>query len=380
MRILIINSAASGTGIGNIVNLLLKFGTFQYDILNVDIFGTLRDRIFPTNPHGEMFPLLSNKNTLAGVMTILNKGLFQKIASFIESRAIKYDAFLLSTSFLQFLSEDLKRKFRIPIVTIFHDLGKVSVYSPKSIFVKLYSLWNAKKIPSSNFIITNSDYTRENLESFLKDRSKGLAIKVIELAIDCTSFLPHNKKSARELLGLPLDKRIILSIGHDYPPKNISSLLRAFDLVEDPNVLLLRVGPLMFSKRTYNKLRDSSLGRIIIRTDVGNDLIPLFYASADLLVYPSLFEGFGLEIVEAAIMGTPSLFSNIKPMNSILKGTRMIDDPNNPEEMCEKIKACLSEGQSTFNESMVRGKLISAYCQDRYVKEMELSLSRFAHN
>ena len=73
MRVLIINSAASGTGIGNIVNLLVKFGTFHYDILNVDIFGTLKDRTFPMSRHSKIFPLVSTKNIITGVVTILNK-------------------------------------------------------------------------------------------------------------------------------------------------------------------------------------------------------------------------------------------------------------------------------------------------------------------
>ena len=380
MRVLIINSAASGTGIGNIVNLLLKFGTFHYDILNVDIFGTLRDRTFPNSPHGDTFPLITSKDIITGVSTILNKKLYRKIALLIRSQNLRYDAFLLSTSFLQFLADDLKKEFTVPVITILHDLGKVSLYSPKSFFVKAYSIWNARKILSADLIITPSDYTHKNLKSFLNGRSEWTPIRVIKNAIDCTSFQPHDKKSAREQLDLPLDKKIVLSIGHDYSPKNVSSLIRAFDLIKDPNVLLLRVGGLMYSKQIYDRVSDTTKKKIIIMRDVGNDLIPLIYASADLMVYPSLFEGFGLEIVEAAIMGTPSLFSNIEPMNSLLKGSMMINVPNDPKEICEKIKVCLSGKQTVFNEPAERDRLMRVYCQDRYVEEMESAFLQFAHN
>jgi glycosyltransferase involved in cell wall biosynthesis len=375
MKILMINSAAIGTGIGNIMNLLLKFGTLRYDVLNVDIFGTLKNRTFVNSPNGETLPLITSKNIITGVSTILNRNLSRKICSLIRSRNVRYDIFLLSTTFLQFLANDLKTEFNIPVVTILHDLGKVSIFSPKSFLVKAYSIWNARKIPSANLIITNSEYTRENLESFLKRRLEGVQIKVVELAIDCTSFQHYDKKVARQYIGIPLDKRIILSIGHDYPPKNISSLFRAFDLIKDPNVLLLRVGRLMHSKRTYDKLTYSTKKRIIVMRDVGNDLIPLIYASADLLVYPSLFEGFGLEIIESAIMGTPLLFSNIKPMNLIIKGITMIDEPDNAAEIYEKIEKYFLGILQLSIDSETRSTLTNTYCHNRYVRDMEMALS-----
>ena len=62
-------------------------------------------------------------------------------------------------------------------------------------------------------------------------------------------------------------------------------------------------------------------------------------------MYPSLFEGFGLEIIESAIMETPALFSNIKPINLILKGLLMVDNPENSIEIYEKINTFLLKNE-----------------------------------
>lgn len=92
-------------------------------------------------------------------------------------------------------------------------------------------------------------------------------------------------------------------------------------------------------------------------------------------MYPSLFEGFGLEIIESAIMETPALFSNIKPMNLILKGLPMIDNPENPKEIYEKINTFLLKNEQISVKPEMKKKLINTYCHDRYVNEMELALS-----
>ncbi len=67
------------------------------------------------------------------------------------------------------------------------------------------------------------------------------------------------------------------------------------------------------------------------------------YRNARLLVYPSFYEGFGLPVVEALLSGCPVVTSNLSSLPEAAGPASMLADPNNPEEISDKMRMILSD-------------------------------------
>ena len=124
--------------------------------------------------------------------------------------------------------------------------------------------------------------------------------------------------------------------------KNLVGLIKAFDLIVNKykmNYQLVLGGKedsyYPEVRQTWEKL---NLGDQIIRTGFISDKeLPLFYNAANIFVIPSFREGFGLIGLEAMACGTPVISSNKTSLPEILGNAAVYFNPNNYEEMAEKI-------------------------------------------
>lgn len=101
----------------------------------------------------------------------------------------------------------------------------------------------------------------------------------------------------------------LLCVAHTYPHKNVALLVRAFNRIagEIPHRLVLVGKPRFGEPEVLAALRDSPPGRVLRRREAdGHELIALYQGAAG-FVFPSLYEGFGLPVLEAMRAGTPVL-------------------------------------------------------------------------
>ncbi|HVJ64282.1 MAG TPA: glycosyltransferase family 1 protein [Bdellovibrionota bacterium] len=105
----------------------------------------------------------------------------------------------------------------------------------------------------------------------------------------------------------------VLSVGALEPRKNTVALVEAFGQIKDEvphHLVIVGRGKWEYRKEVEAAIRASALtARVKILQDVENEDLTSFYAGADLLAYPSHFEGFGIPIVEAQFIGTPVVTS-----------------------------------------------------------------------
>ena len=143
-----------------------------------------------------------------------------------------------------------------------------------------------------------------------------------------------------------LPERFILFVGGLTPLKNFGNLLRAFDRIREqiPQKLVI-VG---FSRWKVEKdfkllddlgLRDS----VIFPGFIPDEDIPKFYSLADLFVMPSLYEGFGIPVLEAMACGCPVVTTKTGCSPEVAGGGAVLVDPYNPEEMARGMLAVLSD-------------------------------------
>lgn len=148
-------------------------------------------------------------------------------------------------------------------------------------------------------------------------------------------FAPKDAESirrARLKYGLP-EGEYFLSVGDIQPRKNITHAIRCFERVRcvAPNVSLLHAGA------TYIK-GDEREHRDVIFTDyIPDEDLAALYSGATALLFPSLYEGFGLPVLEAMQCGTPVITSNTTSLPEVAGDAAILINPTDEDALCQSM-------------------------------------------
>lgn len=212
------------------------------------------------------------------------------------------------------------------------------------------------------FIMENTDHIITVSEWSKKDiiRIFGIPEERITVIYEAAEpqYVPIPKAITKTYLRekYSLNKPYILYIGGFSPRKNLSGLINAFVQVatNDPDVTLCLPG-----KR--DKEQDVTISlieafglskRVNLLGFVPNRDLPYLYSGAELFVYPSFYEGFGLPPLEAMACGIPVLSSNASCLPEIVGKDGMYFNPHNTLEIAEKILLVL--GDQELRHKLVR--------------------------
>ena len=191
-------------------------------------------------------------------------------------------------------------------------------------------------------VVCDSEFTKQCVIKHTDCQEQRL--QVIPLAVD--DFLKPIKEDRAELDAFCRDhdlsgKRVLLHVGSCAPYKNIETLLRIFKKLTGTvgdDLVLLKVGG-QFSEAQVTLIADLDLDPHIRHvTGLSEDGLRLAYNAADLLLWPSHFEGFGLPIVEAMACGTPVVCSNGGSLPEVAGDAASVHDPNDEEAL---VTSCL---------------------------------------
>lgn len=171
---------------------------------------------------------------------------------------------------------------------------------------------------------------------------------------------PEMLRRAKEEYLLP--DEFLLFVGHLYPQKNFSTLLKAFHLLRDkvPHHLVVVGRPRWKYQADLGLIESLDLrDRLHFLHWVSNDDMPAIYNLASCFVYPSLYESFGLAQLEAMACGCPVTGARAGAIPEISDGAALLFDPHSPDEIAESIFRVVSDAnvrQSFIEKGLARTK------------------------
>lgn len=236
----------------------------------------------------------------------------------------------------------LKKKFNVPLIITAHGFDVYDVPFRNSI----YRAKIVKALNEAERIITVSN---SNFEVLTKKLGvPGNKISIIPNGFDGKIFRPMPKKEVREKLGLPLEKKIVLSVGNLISIKGYEYLIRAAEIAmrkrKDTMFVIVGNGPLRGKlEQLVNSL--SLKGIFLFVGSKHHDEVSLWMNAADLFVLPSLSEGNPTVMFEALGVGLPFIGTKVGGIPEIITSEDygLLCEPANPEDLAEKILIALEK-------------------------------------
>ena len=228
---------------------------------------------------------------------------------------------------------------RIPQVVMVHDLRPIS-HPERSLQSLYFRAWVPPLLRQCRLVLTNSRFTAGEIQ-----RCTGLPesrIQVIPLGYDAQRFRPGPPPAEA------LQRPYLLHVGQAYPHKNLRRLIEAFAQLapRHPQVRLLLAGKPHPTETPRLQALVAERGlqhRVEFRAYVPAAELPDLYRGALALVYPSLWEGFGLPVLEAMACGTPVLTSLGSGTEEVAGGAALLVDPTHLAALVEGVDALLSQ-------------------------------------
>ena len=340
------------------MKLILKYGRLDYDVLNVSLFGRRSPADYPSSVEHTSYISISS-NPVEGLIKYYFGFMSREITSGAEDMGRDADLIFLSQQDLIGAAALIRKRLGRPVVATIHDVGifRGKYLHPYRFFIDS----NLRRVNDLSMVFFDSEKTEQDV---MRKVDLRVPHRVIELTVDPQLFRPIPRSEAREKLDLPLEDTLLLSVGKDGYVKNIRTVLRSLAFLD--NVKLVRVGKLENSLRVYRSLPQDIRERILIREDVPDELLPYYYSAADAFLFPSLAEGFGLELLEAAFCGTPVVTTDAPPMNDIIPVGHFVKDPMDPEELAEAVRLTLRD----------RNEIIKSYS----ILKQRFDVRRFIHD
>lgn len=197
------------------------------------------------------------------------------------------------------------------LVTI-HDLSFVR--HPESVMPgmsRYLNKWVPHSVQQADHVIAVSEATRHDLIELYNTPPEKVSVLYHGVTPEFTPITdPAQLATVRQKYSLG-EQPIILNVGTVQPRKNIQRLIQAFVGVDTQATLVIAGGKGWQSDDIYAEVKRQGLtNRVHFTGFVADDDLPALYSAATLLAYPSLYEGFGLPVLESMACGTPVVASN----------------------------------------------------------------------
>lgn len=281
-------------------------------------------------------------------------------------RRIVYQSFVVGPKYCKdalFLTTDSKVPVLLPkntkVLSVITDLAVFRM--PEVYRLSRVLLWKRQYrmlCSRADRFVAISEFTKREMTELLGIPAQNIRVVYCaapeHIAQICS---PATLNALRMKYRLP--ERFVLFVGNFNPRKNLERLIAAFDQMKQRSglrVSLVIAGGQGWKFDPSIALRGvSSAKDILFLGYVPDEEIAALYSAAELFVFPSLYEGFGIPVIEAQKCGTPVLTSNTSALPEVGGDGAVYADPMNVAELAQKMETLLQS--QTLQESLIaKGK------------------------
>src|SRR6266581_214545 len=263
---------------------------------------------------------------------------------------------------------------RIRSVMTVHDLifEHHPEYRPRSYLQRFYRPITQLGTQRANLVLTVSESTCRDVQAYY--RVNRARIHVIGNAVDPTfqrESDPARLAAVRERYSLP--ERFILTVGAGRPHKNVETLVEAFARLDPsiaPTLVIAGEYDPRFPDGVGARIQAHSIASRVIRPGLIREAdLPVVYSLADVFVFPSLIEGFGLPPLEAMACGTPVLASTTSAVSEVVGDAALAFDARDPEQLATVLSRTLTDPDLRATLSQCGVERVRAFTWERVAHE-----------
>jgi glycosyltransferase involved in cell wall biosynthesis len=235
------------------------------------------------------------------------------------------------------------------LVTI-HDMA---VWAHPEAYGRKFAMYGrflvTSAIKKSTRVLAVSEATKSEIERYLPGMSKKVTVILNGVGAEFVAAGDSPKEKADAVckrLGIPMP--FVLFVGNLEMKKNLPRLIEAFQRLRAAGNIkhsLVVVGQPL-PKGPAAGIREDQIGPgsgVHFPGYVTNADLPMVYRAADLVAYPSIYEGFGMPVLEGMAAGTPVLTSSVSSLPEVAGGAALLVDPFDPDAIAAGIRRGVSD-------------------------------------
>lgn len=326
---------------------------FDYQIFSMQKYGGI-SRYF--------VEILKSGNILLPILISENHYLKQTSRKFIRVNA--------NNTFIRGIFGKLNAIFSIIIAPMLN----FDIYHPT-----YYNPFLLKLLQNKPLVITVHDMIHEKFPEYFNDdlNTKSRKLKMVNKACKIIAVSENTKKDIITYYGIPADKIKVIYHGDSLVPifpdfslqekirkkyvlftgqrggyKNFHNLVFALKdfLINDRNLALVCAGGGEFNSEEVNFIKKNGLFDKIYQFSCSDNQLKALYQKAEFFIYPSLYEGFGIPLLEAMSSSCPILCSNTSCFPEVAANAAIYFDPSDILDIKEKIAYALNNDLTSYKK------------------------------
>ncbi len=223
--------------------------------------------------------------------------------------------------------------------------------------------WTKYSVSKASAVLTISEYSKNDIIKMYGKRSAAVHVTYPGLSMPSQKKDPPTATDIFKKYSLP--KRFILSVGTIQPRKNYEKLIEAFSLFlkaepeksGDINLVIIGKKGWLFEGILRSSETHGVKSKVKFLDFVPDGELPTFYRCASCFALPSLYEGFGLPVLEAMANECPVVVSNVSSLPEIAGDAGIYVDPNSPSDIASGLVKATRERNQAAGRSRVRSGL-----------------------
>ena len=263
----------------------------------------------------------------------------------------------------------------VPTVVAIMDLGFLE--SPEQFTAKDFNQlksWTEYSVKKAAKVITISDFSKQKIiEAYGKNPGD---IVTTLLSYNEKLFVPIHNNQVLKKYGI--NKPYFLFLGSLKPSKNIDSLIRAFDKLDDQYQLVIAGKKAWLFGEIFKTVEELHLQDRVIFTDFVEEWEkPVLMTESIAFVLPSLYEGFGIPVLEAMACHTPVVVSAVASLPEVAGEAGVYIEPKSIESITAGMQKAVSDREKFVKLGQKRVKLFSwAKCAQQTILCLETAMAK----